>query len=74
MTFGTTSVVPVFCFLSPPDFEVEGALVGGFDDGGAEVESDLLPVALVGRRIQCFETEDFNTPQFDDTVRDECVL
>ena len=85
MVFGTISVVPVFLFSLPPDFELEDALVGGLEDGGAEDESDLLLLILLlplllllaaffSRRRQSFAPDGFDIPEFLDTTRDELGL
>jgi MYXO-CTERM domain-containing protein len=67
----------------PPDFELEDALVGGFEDGGAEDESDLLLLFLLlllllaaffTRRRQSFAPDGLDIPEFLDATRDECGL
>jgi len=86
MTFGIISVVPVFLLSLPPDFELEDALVGGLEDGGAE-DSDLLLLLLIlllllllllaaffSRRRLSFVADGFDIPEFLDTTRDELVL
>lgn len=84
MTFGTISVVPVFLLSLPPDFELEDALVGGLEDGGAE-DSDLLLLLLIlllllllaaffSRRRLSFVADGFDIPEFLDTTREELGL